>query len=121
MAGVPGVRQVSDQPRLGDLQRKVQDWCQWNKNGFPGSQPVSMDRNNIKRLSEIPYRVSWKADGTRYMMLIDGRDEVYFFDRNHSCFQVENVAFVDGKNLNDHLDGTLLDGVSCDSRLFEFI
>ncbi|KAI8034172.1 mRNA-capping enzyme [Drosophila gunungcola] len=110
MAGVPGVRQVSDQPRLGDLQRKVQDWCQWNKNGFPGSQPVSMDSNNIKRLSEIPYRVSWKADGTRYMMLIDGRDEVYFFDRNHSCFQVENVAFVDGKNLNDHLEGTLLDG-----------
>ncbi|KAH8266560.1 hypothetical protein KR018_001419, partial [Drosophila ironensis] len=110
MAGVPGVRQVCDQPRLGDLQRKVQDWCHWRKTGFPGAQPVSMDRNNIKRLSEIPYRVSWKADGTRYMMLIDGRDEVYFFDRNHSCFQVENVAFVDGKNLNDHLEGTLLDG-----------
>ncbi|KAH8236005.1 hypothetical protein KR032_012247 [Drosophila birchii] len=110
MAGVPGVRQVSDQPRLSDLQRKVQDWCHWNKNGFPGSQPVSMDRNNIKRLSEIPYRVSWKADGTRYMMLIDGRDEVYFFDRNHSCFQVENVVFLNGKNLNEHLDGTLVDG-----------
>ncbi|XP_017109277.2 mRNA-capping enzyme [Drosophila bipectinata] len=110
MAGVPGVRQVSDQPRLGELQRKVQDWCNWNKNGFPGSQPVSMDRHNIKRLSEIPYRVSWKADGTRYMMLIDGRDEVYFFDRNHSCFQVESVAFVDGKNLNEHLEGTLVDG-----------
>ncbi|KMZ09711.1 mRNA-capping enzyme [Drosophila simulans] len=110
MAGVPGVRQVSDQPRLGDLQRKVQDWCDWKKNGFPGAQPVSMDRENIKRLSEIPYRVSWKADGTRYMMLIDGKDEVYFFDRNHSCFQVENVTFVESRNLNEHLDGTLVDG-----------
>ncbi|XP_026848279.1 mRNA-capping enzyme [Drosophila persimilis] len=110
MDGVPGVRQVCDQPRLGDLQSRVQNWCHWNKNGFPGSQPVSMDRHNIKRLSEIPYRVSWKADGTRYMMLIDGQDEVYFFDRNHSCFQVENVTFLDGKNLNDHLDGTLVDG-----------
>lgn len=112
MDGVPGVRQVSDQPRLQGLQHKVQDWCNWQKSGFPGAQPVSMDRHNIKRLSEIPYRVSWKADGTRYMMLIDGRDEVYFFDRNNSCFQVENVTFVLGKNLNEHLDGTLLDGVS---------
>ncbi|KAH8416367.1 hypothetical protein KR222_000734 [Zaprionus bogoriensis] len=110
MDGVPGVRQVTDQPRLQGLQHKVQDWCNWQKSGFPGAQPVSMDRHNIKRLSEIPYRVSWKADGTRYMMLIDGRDEIYFFDRNHSCFQVENVTFVLGKNLHEHLDGTLLDG-----------
>ncbi|XP_034490494.1 mRNA-capping enzyme [Drosophila innubila] len=110
MFGVPGVRHVADQPRLTGLQHKVQDWCKWQKNGFPGAQPVSMDRNNIKRLSEMPYRVSWKADGTRYMMLIDGRDEVYFFDRNNSCFQVENVTFVHGKNLHEHLDGTLLDG-----------
>ncbi|KAM8718795.1 hypothetical protein ACLKA7_001496 [Drosophila subpalustris] len=110
MAGVPGVRHVADQPRLAGLQHKVQDWCKWQKNGFPGAQPVSMDRHNIKRLSEMPYRVSWKADGTRYMMLIDGRDEIYFFDRNNSCFQVENVTFVHGKNLHEHLDGTLLDG-----------
>lgn len=110
MAGVPGVRHVADQPRLTALQHKVQDWCNWQKNGFPGAQPVSMDRHNIKRLSEMPYRVSWKADGTRYMMLIDGRDEIYFFDRNNSCFQVENVTFVLGKNLHEHLDGTLLDG-----------
>ena len=33
--------------------------------GFPGSQPVSMDVQNIKLLHEKPYRVSWKADGVR--------------------------------------------------------
>ena len=33
--------------------------------GFPGSQPVSMDVQNIRLLHEKPYRVSWKADGTR--------------------------------------------------------
>lgn len=65
MSGVPGVVQVTDQPRLGDLQLKVQEMCGWEKSGFPGAQPVSMDKNNLKRLSEIPYRVSWKADGTR--------------------------------------------------------
>ncbi|KAI8128169.1 mRNA-capping enzyme [Lucilia cuprina] len=110
MEGVPGVVWVQDQPRLGELQQKVQDMCGWKKSGFPGCQPVSMDRNNIKRLHEIPYRVSWKADGTRYMMLINKRDEIYFFDRNNSCFQVENLTFVKSSNLNEHLEDTLIDG-----------
>lgn len=44
--------------------------------GFPGSQPVSLDNDNIRLLQERPYKVSWKADGTRYMMLIDGKDQV---------------------------------------------
>ncbi|XP_030382196.1 mRNA-capping enzyme [Scaptodrosophila lebanonensis] len=110
MSGVPGVRQVTDQPRLSDLQYKVQEWCNWNKHGFPGAQPISMDRHNIKRLHEMPYRVSWKADGTRYMMLINKRDEIFFFDRNHSCFQVEGITFVRLNNLNEHLENTLLDG-----------
>ncbi|XP_011182006.2 mRNA-capping enzyme [Zeugodacus cucurbitae] len=110
MSGVPGVVQVTDQPRLGDLQLKVQEMCGWKKSGFPGCQPVSMDKNNLKRLSEIPYRVSWKADGTRYMMLINKRDEIYFFDRNNTCFQVENLTFVKAGNLSQHLEDTLLDG-----------
>ncbi|XP_075158681.1 RNA guanylyltransferase and 5'-phosphatase mRNA capping enzyme [Haematobia irritans] len=110
MEGVPGVTLVTDQPRLGDLQQKVQDMCGWKKSGFPGCQPVSMDCQNIRRLHEIPYRVSWKADGTRYMMLINKRDEIYFIDRNNSCFQVENLTFVKYNNLHEHLEDTLLDG-----------
>ncbi len=46
------------------------------RSGFPGAQPVSMDRENLRYLEEMPYKVSWKADGTRYMMLIDGKDQV---------------------------------------------
>lgn len=49
------------------------------------------------------------------MMLINKRDEIYFFDRNNSCFQVENLSFVKSSNLNEHLEDTLIDGVSnCD-------
>lgn len=35
------------------------------RSGFAGSQPVSMDVQNIGMLHEKPYRLSWKADGTR--------------------------------------------------------
>lgn len=46
------------------------------------------------------------------MMLINKRDEIYFFDRNNTCFQVENITFVKAGNLGQHLEDTLLDGVS---------
>ena len=38
------------------------------RSGFAGSQPVSMDVQNIGLLNEKPYRVSWKADGTRFVV-----------------------------------------------------
>ena len=70
MEGVPGVVWVQDQPRLRELQEKVQDMCGWEKSGFPGAQPVSMNCENIQQLGKIPYRVSWKADGTRYLFFL---------------------------------------------------
>lgn len=110
MDGVPGVHLFLEQPRLGELQAKVQDMCHWEMSGFPGSQPVSMDHKNIKNLHLKPYRVSWKADGTRYMMLVNDKNQVYFFDRNFSCFQVDNISFPKKSNLQEHLKDTLLDG-----------
>ena len=52
---------------------RVQEICEnmvgWNKGSFPGSQPVSLDRQNIELLSQRPYRLTWKADGTRWVFL----------------------------------------------------
>lgn len=86
--------------------------CNWRSNGFPGSQPISMDMRNIALLSQKPYRVSWKADGTRYMMLIQKEGEVFFFDRDNSVFQVDGMRFPLLSNPQEHLVNTLIDGVS---------
>lgn len=110
MAGVQGVQLITDQPRLNELQECIQHLCGWKGNSFPGSQPVSMDQENMKLLQLNPYRVSWKADGTRYMMLVRRRGEVYFFDRDNSCFQVQGITFPRRKDLNDHLRDTVMDG-----------
>ncbi|GAB0087241.1 mRNA-capping enzyme [Sergentomyia squamirostris] len=110
MAGVGGVELVTDQPRLGELQELCQRMCYWEGNGFPGTQPVSMDIHNLKKLHEKPYHVSWKADGTRYIMLIKGENEIYFFDRDHACFEVVGMRFPHRTDLNRHLTNTLLDG-----------
>lgn len=98
------------QPRLGELQDTIQRMCKFENTGFPGSQPVSMDLTNIRLLHENPYRVSWKADGTRYMMLILREDEVYFFDRDNACFQVSGIKFPCRDDLNTHIFETLIDG-----------
>ncbi|PNF24935.1 mRNA-capping enzyme [Cryptotermes secundus] len=110
MEGVSGVTPVTAQPKLQNIQRKVQAFCGWQSTGFPGCQPVSMDTHNIKLLSEKPYRVSWKADGTRYMMLILQEHEIYFIDRDNCAFQVSGLKFPHRKDLNRHLVNTLLDG-----------
>ncbi|XP_025061047.1 mRNA-capping enzyme isoform X4 [Alligator sinensis] len=113
LEGVPVkyVTQVTTQPKLGEMQHKCQQFCGWGGSGFPGAQPVSMDKQNIKALEQKPYKVSWKADGTRYMMLIDGKNEVYMIDRDNSVFHVSNLEFPFRKDLRTHLTNTLLDGL----------
>ncbi|KAH6935285.1 hypothetical protein HPB50_005020 [Hyalomma asiaticum] len=109
MEGVPGVVPITTQPKLLQIQRRCQELCEWESSGFPGSQPVSMDRENIKLLKE-EYMVSWKADGTRYMMLIDGENEVYFIDRDNCVFQVSGLCFPRRKDRSQHIQETLVDG-----------
>ncbi|KAK8374884.1 hypothetical protein O3P69_009724 [Scylla paramamosain] len=110
MEGIKGVTPITENPKLRALQKQIQQMCHWKGNGFPGCQPVSMDQKNLSLLGEKPYRVSWKADGTRYMMLIAGRREVYFADRDHCIFQAPEVEFRQKHDLMVHLSDTLVDG-----------
>ena len=52
--------------------------------------------------------MSWKADGTRYLMLIAGKDQVYMFDRNNFVYKVNNINFP--KDKVEHHTKTLVDG-----------
>uniref|UniRef100_A0A8C9ZL48 mRNA-capping enzyme n=1 Tax=Sander lucioperca TaxID=283035 RepID=A0A8C9ZL48_SANLU len=107
---VKGVTQVTTQPKLGEIQRMCQRMAEWDKSGFPGAQPVSMDRQNLRFLEQNPYKVSWKADGTRYMMLINGKNEVFMIDRDNTIFHIANLEFPFRKDPRVHLSNTLLDG-----------
>ncbi|XP_071450546.1 mRNA-capping enzyme [Hetaerina americana] len=108
-----GISVVYAAEKLSAIQKKVQaltNFCGEAGDGFPGCQPVSMDNNNLSLLQKMPYKVSWKADGTRYMMLISGENQVYFVDRDNNVFQVEGLRFPHRKDPNRHLSATLLDG-----------
>lgn len=65
MEGVSGVEWVETPSVVTKLQKVVREMCAYDGRGFPGAQPVSMNRTNILMLKTNPYYVSWKADGTR--------------------------------------------------------
>ncbi|CAH8462854.1 unnamed protein product [Schistosoma intercalatum] len=96
---------------------------------FKGSQPVSITQRNIAALVNSDYCVTYKADGTRYLMLIMGPGRVYLIDRGNFVYKPNVLHFPTvswvrenekrGPNsgrpdfLNDpdgHLFNTLLDG-----------
>lgn len=58
---------------------------------FPGSHPVSLNRDNLQLLRQRYYYPTWKADGTRYMMLIAPHG-CYLIDRNF-CFRRVQLRF----------------------------
>lgn len=109
MDGVEGIEVVKS-PRREEIQEICKKMCSWESGGFPGSQPVSMDVQNIKLIHEKPYRVSWKADGARYMMLILKDKEIYLIDRDNNVFAAPQFHFPQRKNLKEHVYDTLIDG-----------
>ncbi|CAF0897849.1 unnamed protein product [Adineta ricciae] len=107
---LPGVTVVSLQPAMTPIQLKCQRMCEWNRRGFPGSQPVSMDITNYMTIVQSPYMVSWKADGTRYMMLIEDEHKIYMFDRDNTVFEISHIRFPFDADCTRHLTNTLVDG-----------
>ncbi|CAG0895731.1 unnamed protein product [Darwinula stevensoni] len=108
--GVSGVTLVTDQQESIHIRRRVEEMCAWNNSWFPGTYAIFMDRKNMSLLSDAPYKVSRKADGTRYMMLFDGAQEVYFLDQENRVFSVENLSFPKRNESNYYLSDTLVDG-----------
>uniref|UniRef100_A0A915PZ12 mRNA-capping enzyme n=1 Tax=Setaria digitata TaxID=48799 RepID=A0A915PZ12_9BILA len=105
---VPSVKYVSDPIMRTILQNKIRDMCGYTRDGFPGSQPVSMERDNLHFLAGKKYMVSWKADGIRYMVLIDDEDSIYAFDRNNHIFKISCITFPHKKEFR-HIQNTLVD------------
>ncbi|OQV25214.1 mRNA-capping enzyme [Hypsibius exemplaris] len=109
MDGVTGVVALADLDLVQEIQRRCKALCRWQGGGFPGSQPVSMGLDNLHLIGDAPYRVSWKADGVRYMLFVDGVDRVFFVDRNNCVFHVTGMSFPNSDGTGQ-LENTLMDG-----------
>ncbi|PIO68518.1 mRNA capping enzyme, catalytic domain protein [Teladorsagia circumcincta] len=94
---VRGVVLVTDPLKKKMLQGKIKELVGSKRDGFPGLQPVSLERSrdndNLKLLAQRPYMVSWKADGMRYMIYICDENEIYAFDRDNEDVHVGKENF----------------------------
>ena len=97
---------------------ELQKLCVWacfpdnadSRVSFPGSQPVSLSRDNMSLLKREPYSVTWKADGTRYMLMLM-RDGAYLIDRKFSVRRVQMRFPLPHKKFGTAVHhGTLMDG-----------
>lgn len=120
---IPTENQMTNDDVLGDAippdqQQALQAHCLWllkSQGGrgtqFPGSHPVSLNSDNLQLLRQRYYYATWKADGTRYMMLITVHG-CYLIDRNFSFRRVQLRFPL--KSTNEGLQGlhsfTLIDG-----------
>uniref|UniRef100_A0A7I4YXB1 mRNA-capping enzyme n=1 Tax=Haemonchus contortus TaxID=6289 RepID=A0A7I4YXB1_HAECO len=109
---VRGVVLVTDPLKKKMLQGKIKELVGAKRDGFPGLQPVSLERSrdndNLKMLAQRPYMVSWKADGMRYMVYICDENEVYAFDRDNEVFLIQGLSFPHRKHPR-HIVNTLVD------------
>ena len=64
----------------------------WDFNGNPIEISTFVPYWKSLVLGAVCVQVSWKADGTRYMMLLDGEDEVYFIDRDNCVYKVRYLG-----------------------------
>lgn len=80
-------------------------WKSTDKKRFPGPQPVSIERRHFPLLSQQPYVVCEKTDGTRYMLACPpGSKDSYLVNRN---FETKTVSFA-GFPKDTILDGELV-------------
>jgi hypothetical protein len=104
---------------ISDLKRKCIDMCGFERDGFPGSQPVSMSMKNIDKINRIPYVVCEKSDGERHLLLADDHGDVYFVNRQFAFYKVNfklplavpsSSSSDSSSSTPQYLTNTLLDG-----------
>lgn len=112
--GITDVHLVRDESLKQRIYRHCCMLCNYNVNSssiaFPGAQPVSMDLVNLQLLKSHRYRVSWKADGCRYMLYIQDEDNIFFLTRSLQLWRVSGLKFPKKEDLNSHITDTLVDG-----------
>ena len=117
--------------RDSDLYNAAKDfihsvWGSRNRDTFPGSHPISVEKRHFETLAKNEYVVCEKTDGTRYMLACfvhDGRKYSLFVNRNMTMYQVslcvpsntildgELVRMRNGDTVYMIFDGNIVNGV----------
>ncbi|GAW83070.1 mRNA capping enzyme [Plasmodium gonderi] len=98
------------------IRSKINDMLKWKRKGFPGSNPVSLTKHNIKNLLNKDYLICEKTDGVRYFLFI-ASNTTFLIDRNYEIFKNDmHIPNHDDLTMKQQL--TLLDGELVEDTVF---
>jgi len=100
-------KNTKDSNLIMDIQSECRRLIGWERETFPGAQPVSLTRNNLPLITRSPYVVCEKSDGERHMLMIF-KGSVYIIDRMFNIYRVnlnmpdmERTSLLDGELIVD--------------------
>ncbi|KAH7104053.1 mRNA capping enzyme, alpha subunit [Auriculariales sp. MPI-PUGE-AT-0066] len=100
-------------PKLHELRDYVAQICKLDRPAFPGSQPVSFSKADIRKLETREYWVCEKSDGVRVLMLvlqIEDTHEVWLIDRRNDYREAKGFYFPHPADKTRPLGSSLFDG-----------
>ncbi|ANQ10434.1 Uncharacterized protein PCOAH_00049880 [Plasmodium coatneyi] len=98
------------------IRSKINDMLKWKRRGFPGGNPVSLTKHNIRNLFSKDYLICEKTDGVRYFLFI-ASNTTFLIDRNYDIFKNDmHIPTHDDLQAKQQL--TLLDGELVEDTIF---
>lgn len=98
------------------IRGKINEMLKWKRKGFPGSNPVSLTKHNIKNLFNKDYLICEKTDGVRYFLFIVS-NTTFLIDRNYDIFKNDmHIPTIDDLKIKQQL--TLLDGELVEDTIY---
>lgn len=106
---IPGGATVIQNQEKETILRHINRLWPYSCKGFPGSNPISIERRHFSTLTSNRYYVAEKSDGLRFLMyctMIDGRRRTILSNRKLDLFSVDAAVSSCSYN-NTVLDGEL--------------